>query len=196
MLKRVMLFSLVGAMTLGLVGCGPAPEAPAAEEEAAPPPPPPPPVFELTEVAIEEEMPDFTSRNVSVLGVKLGDTTRNVEGDLGDLTNTRTSDEDYITAYRLGGIIIYTFKLTGKARKLEITDQLAEDIQAPALRAWLEDGDLEQMRGLMGDEEGMETDPDVNSIEYLYDARGIRFVIYDIGGVKVNAIRFSEFRDS
>ena len=193
MLKRVMLFGLVGAMSLAMVACGPAPEAPAAEEaEAAPPPPPPPPVFELTEVAITEEMPDFTSANVSVLGVKIGDTTRNVEEGLGELTNTRTSEQDYITAYRLGGIIIYTFKLTGKARRIEITDQLADDIEAPGLRAWLEDGDLDQMRELMGEEESMETDPDANATEYLYDARGIRFVTYDIGGVQVNAIRFSE----
>ncbi len=192
MLRRVTLFSIISVLVLSVAACGPAPEPPAAEEEPAPPPEPPPPVYELTEVAILEEAPDFTSRNVSLLGIKVGDVTRQVEETLGDITNTRTDEEHYITAYKLGGLVVYTYKLTGKIRRLEITSFMAEEIADPDLRALLEDGDVDMMRKLFGDEQGMSEDEDAGSVEYIYEDRGFRFVKYTIQGQEINAIRFNE----
>jgi hypothetical protein len=197
MLTRLMLYGFLGVAAMAVVACGPAPEPPVVEEEP-PPPPPPPTVYELTEAAITEEEPNFTSRNISTLGVRIGDTTRNVEGALGEIANTRNAPDDYITAYQDGGIVIYTFKLTGRVRQIEITSLFADEIASEPLRTWLEDGDLDQMRELMGEEAGVETpetDGDSEQTEYLYDQRGIRFIKYNLAGEEVNAIRFSEYRD-
>jgi len=197
MLTRLMLYGLIGVTAVATVACGPAPEPPAVEEEA-PPPPPPPPIYELTEVDITEEQPDFTSRNISVLGVQIGDTTRDVEGALGEIINSSTAPEDYVTAYQDGGVVVHTFQLTGRIRRLEVTSLYADEITSEPLREWLENGDVDQMRELMGEEAGVES-PESNddSVEtnYLYDGRGIRFIKYDLGGEELNAIRFSEFRD-
>ena len=196
MLKRVMLFGLLGAVAVALVACAPPPEPPAVEEEPAPPPPPPPPVYELTEVDIIAEEPEFTSRNIAILGVKVGDVTNDVGDLLGDIDNTITLEDDYKTAYQGGGLVVYTFKLTGIARRIEITAFLEEDLVAAPLQDWLDDGDVDQMRELMGEEEGKEEFPDNdNATEYVYDSRGIRFVTYDVDGFLIHAIRFSEYRD-
>ena len=195
MLKRTTLFCIVSVLVLTLAGCGAPPPAPVEEEPAAPPPPPPPPTYELTEMEITVEEPDFTSRNISVLGIKVGDVTRNVEENLGEVVNTRTGEQDYITAYQNGGLVIHTFKLTGKARKIEITSFFADQIEDPKLKSLLENGDLDEMRELLGEEQGVEEIQDAGETDYIYADRGIRFIQYDVQGQKINAIRFEEYRD-
>ena len=155
----------------------------------------PPQTYELTEVDIVIEEPDFTSRNISVLGLKVSDRTNDVDTALGEIDNTRTGVEDYITAYRNGGVLVYTSKLTGRARRIEITSLFGEDLVSDPLQAWLEDGDLDQMRELMGPADNVEELPDDDATEYVYDTRGILFVQYQIGNQTVNAIRFSEYFD-
>ena len=127
------------------------------------------------------------------MGVKVGDRTNDVGEALGDIANTRTDIDDYITAYQDGGIVIYTFKLTGAARRIEITSLFGNDIVSAGLQNWLDDGDLDQLRELMGPEESVEELPESDATEYVYDARGIRFIQYDVSGTEINAIRFSEF---
>ena len=192
MLRRVTLFGILGVLVLSVAACGPAPEPAAEEEPPAPPPEPPPPVYELTEVAILEEAPDFTSRNISVLGIKVGDVTRQVEETLGDIMNIRTDEEHYITAYQNGGLVVYTDKLTGKIRRLEITSFIADEIADPDLKELLESGDVDKMRELFGDEQGMSEDEEGGFVEYIYEDRGFRFVKYTIQGQEINAIRFNE----
>lgn len=198
MYKRVTLFVLFSILTLSLGACAPAAEEPAPElvVEEAPPPPPPPPRHELTEVAISEEIPDFTSQNIEVLGVKIGDSTNAVAGSLGEVTgNTVVGEEDYITAYRNGGIFLYTIRLTGIARGIEVTSQLADEIVDPNLKAWLEDGDQSVLREWFGPEESLENVPeDNNATEFVYDSRGIRFVQRVIEGQDFYAVRFSEIQ--
>jgi hypothetical protein len=130
-----------------------------------------------------------------VLGVKLGDITRNVEKNLGELTNTRTGAEDYITAYKNGGIVLYTFKLTGKARKMEVTQFLTGIKDAKIARA-LTNGSEAAMRDAFGMEEAVEENAEDMSTEYSYDSKGFRFVKYRVGGRMINAIRFSEMRSA
>jgi len=193
MLKRLTLVGFISIFVLSMAACGPAAEVPETEEEAAAPPPePPPPVYELTEVALLEEAPDFTSKNISVLGVKVGDVTRQIEESLGELVNTRTSEEDYITAYQNGGLVIYTFKLTGKARQIEITEFLADKIADPNLKNLLNEGDLDEMRELFGEEQGTVEDEETGAKEYIYEDRGFRFIQYSVQGREINAIRFNE----
>ena len=80
MFKRVILLALVSTLILSLAGCGggePAQEAkPEAAAPAAAPAPPPKdePVYELTKDDITSHS-DWTSRNISFLGLKLGDKT-------------------------------------------------------------------------------------------------------------------------
>ena len=191
MLKQMALLGFLSILAVGMVACAPPPE-PVAEEE--PPPPPPPPVFELTEVDLIAEEPEFTSRNISVLGVEVGAVTNDIET-LGEIDNTRNNVDDYVIAYQGGGVVLYSFKLTGQARRIEITSLFGEDLVSQPLQNWLDDGDLDQMREFMGPEEAVEEPPDSDATEYSYDARGIRFIQYDLSGTEINAIRFSEFFD-
>jgi hypothetical protein len=197
MFKRVPLLALVSMLILAVAGCssGQQPTPQTAQTEAPPPKPVEKvPIYDLIKDDITTQ-PNWTSRNISILGVKLGDITRNVEKNLGELANTRTAPDDYITAYRDGGIVIHTFKLTGKARKIEIT-QLMKGIKDQRLARLLSTGNLATMREIFGMEEAVEENKDDMSTEYSYDDRGFRFVKYRIEGKTVNAIRFSEMRRS
>ncbi len=190
------LLVLFSTLTLSLGACAPAAEEPVAEPVVEEAPPPPPPRHELTEVAISEEIPDFTSQNIEVLGIKIGDSTNAVAGDLGELTgDTVVREEDYITAYREGGILIYTIRLTGIARAIEVTSQLADEVVDPNLKVWLEDGDQSVLREWLGPEESLESIPDDNNAtEFGYDSRGLRFIQRVINGQDFYAVRFSEMQ--
>ena len=198
MFNRVMLLTLVGTLILSLAGCG-APPAQEAEKAAAPaeapaPPPAPEPVYELTKDDITSH-PDWTSRNVSILGVKLGDVTRNLTKQLGDVENTRTLPEDYLTIHQRQGLFVYTFKLTGKARRFEVYEPFAAKITDAKLKRLLTSGDLAYMRETFGMEEGDAIEDAENmATEYPYDSKGFRFVKYKVGGNTINALRFFEVK--
>jgi hypothetical protein len=201
MFNRVLLLAALGMLVLSLAGCGGGEEKTAEsapQPAAAPAPAPKPeenvPVYELTKDDIMSH-DGWSSRNISVLGVKLGDKTREVEKNLGNVENTRTLPEDYLTVYQGNGVFIYTFKLTGKARKIEVNQAFAKKIADPKLQKLLNSGDLKYMRELFGMEEGEAIqNADENSTEYPYDSRGFRFVKFKVGGKTLNAIRFSEIK--
>jgi hypothetical protein len=198
-MKRVMLFGLLCVLVLGPAGCAPAEEPvaePAEPDEASPPPSTSAPTFELTEVAISEELPDFTSRNVTVLGVQVGDITNNVAGNLGEqFGETVVGAQDYLTVYHAGGIVLYTFRQTGVARRIEVTTQMADEVVDPNLQAWLEDGQQAVLRQWLGPEERLQNIPENNNAtEFAYDSRGLRFIQYDIDGQDYYAVRFSQIQ--
>ena len=200
MFKRVLVFAVLGLFILSLAGCGGAEEtkpAPAAETKATPPPKPAEenvPIYELTKDEITSH-PGWTSRNISVLGVKLGDKTNDVVKNLGAVENSRTLPEDYLTIHQNNGLFVYTFKITGKARKFEVYDTFAKKIADPKLQKLLSSGDLKTMREVLGMEEGAPVEnAEDKSTEYPYDSRGFRFVKFKVQGKSVNAIRFSELR--
>lgn len=198
MFNRVILLALVSTLILSLAGCGggePAQEAkPEAAAPAAAPAPPPKaePVYELTKDDITSH-PDWTSRNVSILGLKLGDKTNSFTKNLGDVENTRTLPEDYLTVHQRQGLFVYTFKITGKARKVEIYEPFAGKIVDPKFKKLLTGGDLKYMREAFGMEEGpaVENAEDM-STEYTYPSKGFSFVKYKVGGKTINALRFTE----
>jgi hypothetical protein len=201
MLNRVMLLAILSTLILCLAGCGGGEEkkAESTPQPAAAPPPPPKeenvPVYELTKDTIMDH-DGWTSRNVSVMGFKLGDKTRDAK-DLGNVENTRTLAEDYLTVYQGNGLFVYTFKLTGKARKIEVNQAFAKKVADPKLQKLLNSGDLKYMREIFGMEEGDAVqNADDNSTEYPYDSRGFRFVKFKVGGKTLNAIRFIEAKKS
>ena len=125
----------------------------------------------------------------------MGDKTREVEKNLGSVENTRTLPDDYLTVYQGEGLFIYTFKLTGKARRIEVNQAFAKKIADTKLQKLLTTGDLKYMRELFGMEEGEAVqNTDDNSTEYPYDSRGFRFVKFKVGGRNVNAIRLQEVK--
>ena len=201
MFNRVTLLVLVGTLILSLAGCGGGEPAQQATEQAAPvaPPPPPPkpePVYELTKDDITSHS-DWTSRNLSILGVKLGDATRNVQKNLGDVDNTRTLAEDYLTVHQRQGLFVYTFKLTGKAQRFEVYEPFAGKIADPKFKRLLTSGDLKYMREAFGMEEGEPiNNADDMATEYPYDSKGFRFVKFKVGGKTINALRFVELKKS
>src|SRR5262245_20761901 len=99
MFKRVTLLALVTLLILSLAGCGgePAPtQEKAAEPAAAMKAEPPAPVYDLTKESLTDDA-DWTSRNVSIMGAKLGDVTNKVVSNFGKMDNTRTLPDDYLT---------------------------------------------------------------------------------------------------
>jgi len=200
MFNRVSLLTLIGVVILVMAGCAAEPDKSAQPAAPAPPPKaaePPPVLYELTKDQITSQ-PDWTSRNISILGAKLGDTTRNVEKNFGPLDNTRSLAEDYLTVYQGNGLFVYTFKLTGKARKFEVNEVFAKKVADEKLKKLLTSGDLKYMREIFGPEEGPAIEnTDDNATEYPYDSKGFRFIKYKItGGKTINTLAFSEMRKS
>jgi len=202
MFNRVMLFAMLSMLILCLAGCG-GDDTKQAEQPAAAPAPKPVeekvPVYELTKDEITSHA-GWTSKNISVLGAKIGDKTREVEKDLGKMENTRTlkdeqNNNEYLTIYQGSGVFVYTTALTGKLRMLEINQNFEKKIADAKLQKLLAGGDLKYMRELLGMEEG---DPVKNaddmSTEYRYDSRGIRFVKFKVSGKTINAIRFIDIK--
>lgn len=192
MLNRVTVLCFILVTILSLGACAPAEEPQPAAEEAPAPPPPPATVYDLGEVDILAEEPAFTSWNVSFSGVKLMDITNDMGDVLGEPSSmTENRPEHYLSYYKNGGLLIYTYKATGEIRKIEILTRLSDEVASPAIRAWLEDGDLDAMREMMGGpEEYVDTGEAQDTDEYVYDERGIRFVKYP----EENGIRFSYYR--
>ena len=198
MLNRGMLLVVFSTLILCLAGCGGDEEKKAEPAPAAAAPAPKPEekveIYELTKDDLMSHN-GWTSKNISVLGVKLSDRTREVEKNLGNVENTRTLAEDYLTVYQGNGVFVYTFKLTGRARKIEVNQSFGKKVADAKLQKLLNSGDLKYMREIFGMEEG---DPvqnaDDNSIEYPYDSRGFRFVKFKVGGKTLNAIRFQEIK--
>ena len=195
MFNRVMLLVVFSTLILCLAGCG------GDEEKKAEPAPAPAPkpeekveIYELTKDDIMSHS-GWTSKNISVLGVKLGDRTREVEKNLGNVENTRTLTEDYLTVYQGNGVFVYTYKNTGRARRIEVNQAFGKKIADAKLQKLLNSGDLKYMREIFGMEEGDAVqNTDDNSTEYPYDSRGFRFVKFKVGGKTLNAIRFTELK--
>lgn len=203
MFNRVTLLVLFSMFILCLAGCGGG--EPAQEASKAEPAPPPPPkaeekveMYELTKDDITSHK-DWTSRNISILGTKIGDKTNDVTKQLGDIENSRTLAEakEYLTIHQNNGLFVYTFGPTGRIRKYEVYDTFGKKIADAKLQKLLSSGDLKYMRELFGMEEGEPiTNEEDMSVEYVYDSRGFRFVKYKVKGQTINALRFTELKKS
>ncbi len=204
MFNRAM-FALLSMVFLCLAGCGGGEEQKQAAQPAAAPAPAPKaeekvPIYELTKDDITSHE-GWTSRNISIMGAKLGDKTTAVEKDFGKVENTRTlpkTDTEpgyYLTIYQDNGLFVYTVQLTGKLQKMEVYQTFAKRIADEKLKKLLTTGDEKTMRSVLGMEEGPAVqNTEDNSTEYPYDSRGFRFVRFKIKGQTVNALRFVDFK--
>jgi hypothetical protein len=190
---------------LCLAGCGGGEEQKQAAQPAATPAPAPKaeekvPVYELTKDDITSHE-GWTSRNISVLGAKIGDKTNSVDKAFGPVDNSRTlanTDNEpgyYLTVYQGNGLFIYTVKVTGKIRKMEVYQTFSKKIADEKLKKLLSTGDMKTMHDVLGMEEGapIENTEDM-STEYPYDSRGFRFVRFKLKGATVNALKFMEMK--
>jgi len=195
MLNRLNRFVLLATLTAGLTACGepaPKPADEPAKTEAKPAPVAEGPYYEITKDEITSH-PDWTSRNIALMGTKIGDKTvdvvvKNLGPQLGD---TKVLTDEYLTYYQKNAIGIYTFKLTGKIKRIELFQSFADQIADPKLKGLLRSGDLKQMRDVLGMEESMEDKPEEMGTEYVYDSKGIRFIKYKGGNA---GLRFSELK--
>jgi len=198
MLSRLTLFVVSGTLMLALSACGEQAPPPKAADEPAPVKAPEPegPYYDLTKEAITSH-PDWSSRNVMVMGIKMGDmtvdvATKNLGAQLGETNIVSDGNQTYYqTYYQKNGVALYTYKPTGKLKKIEILQTFADRIADPKLKSLLASGDLKQMRAIFGMEESMEDKPDEMGTEYVYDARGIRFIKYKSGNL---GLRFTDLK--
>jgi hypothetical protein len=200
MFNRLILAVVLSTFVFYVNGCSGPEEAKTASQPTAAPADAPKtaeekvPMYELTKDDITSHE-GWTSRNITVMGLKLGDKTRDLDKTLGAVENSRTLPEDYLTIHQGNGVFVYTFKLTGKARKIEVNQAFAKKIADAKLQKLLNSGDQKTMREVLGMEEGDAIkNTDDNSTEFPYDSRGFRFVKFNVGGKTLNAIRFLELK--
>jgi len=191
MFRRLTLSATLGALMF-TASCADAPkeEEPAAKAPAAAPVQEGP-FFELTKDEITSH-PDWTSKNITFKGLKIGDKGTAIEKAIGKGEKVDNIGEHYRTIYGQSSFAIYTFKQTGELQKIEIYGKIADQIADPKLKKMLSTGDLKLMRDTLGMEEKAEVNFNTTGMEYIYDARGFRFAVYNFPGQKVNALIFSK----
>jgi len=197
MFRRFIMSAILGVLTLTVASCAeekkddtPAPAAAAkpAESEG--------PYYELTKDEITSH-PDWTSKNITYKGVKIGDKTKNYEEKLGKFAGTDPVGSP-VTHYRAVGegtrFAIYTQKMTNELEKIEIYSPAADQVADPKFKKLLSSGDLDYMRKEFGKEDSADFNPDTTAMEWSYNAKGFKFEKYDLKGVKMNAIIFVKMK--
>jgi len=196
MFRRLTLSAALGALILSASSCA---EEPKKEEEApaaaakAPNPEPTGPFYELTKDEITSH-PDWTSMNITFKGAKLRDKGPAIKKAYGEGEKTDPVGDQYRTIFGKSSFAIYTYQMTSELQRIEIYGKIADQIADPKLRQLLSSGDLAFMRKTFGMEEMAEQNFNTTGMEYVYDAKGFRFVQYNTGGQKVNALLFSKLK--
>jgi hypothetical protein len=196
MFRRLALSATLGALILSVSSCAEEPkkaEEPAPAPAKAAEPEQAGPFYELTKDEITSH-PDWTSMNITYKGAKLGDKGSAIDKALGKGERTDPVGPQYRTIYGKSSFAIYTFQNTGELQKIEIYGKIADQIADPKLRQLLTGADLEFMRKTFGKEELAEQNYNTTGMEYAYDAKGFRFVQYNLGGQKVNSLLFSKLK--
>ena len=195
MLRRLTLSAALGVLILA-ASCA---ETPKPEEAAAPaadaaPPKEEGPYYELTKDDVTSH-PDWTSMNVMLKGVKIGDKAAVIEKNLGTADKIDLVGTDYYRAvYGKSSFSIYTYKHTTELQKIEIFGRMADQIVDPKFKKLLSTHDLKFMREAFGMEEKAEQNPDTSAMEYIYDAKGFRFAEYNLTDQKVYSLIFAKIK--
>src|SRR5204862_6288193 len=138
--------------------------------------------------------PDWTSRNITYKGVKIGDKSKNFDAKVGKFAGTDPVGSHYRAVGEGTKFAIYTQKMTGELEKIEIYSGAADQIADPKFKKLLTSGDLDYMRKEFGMEDSADYNPDTTAMEWSYTAKGFSFGKYDLKGVKMNAIAFSKIK--
>ena len=169
--------------SLLLPGCTEAPESPPAveseveapesEETAAPPE-----EIKVYDLAKEDvtQIPDLTSRNLSVMGVKLGDRTAEVNQNkqLGSSLGTTPVGGLYRSAYQGRGIYLDFDKQTGKVMAIYVNTTLARKVKG-RFRSILRRGNLELFKKMFGPEP-RRLRPDLQTTSWRYPRKGVELI--------------------
>jgi len=191
MFRRLTLSATLGALLLA-ASCAETKVEEAPDEAPAPAPVQEGPFYELTKDEITSH-PDWTSKNITFKGLKIGDKGPAIEKALGKSDKIdNVSPEHYRSIYGQSSFAVYTFKNTTELQKIEIYGKIAGQIADPKFKKLLSTGDLKYMREAFGMEEKAEQNFNTTGMEYIYDSKGFRFVQYNTGGQKVNALLFSK----
>ena len=186
---------ILGVLILTAASCAeekkedtPAPAAAAKSAE------PEGPFYELTKDEITSHA-DWTSKNITYKGVKIGDKSKNFEEKLGKFAGTDPVGSGHYRAVGEGTkFAIYTQKMTGELEKIEVYSEAADQVSDPKLKKLLSSGDLDYMHKEFGMEDSADFNPDTTAMEWSYNAKGFKFEKYDLKGRKLNAIMFVKMK--
>jgi hypothetical protein len=196
MTRKLTLSATLGVLLLAASCAAEQPKADEAPAPAADKAPAPEkvagPYYELTKDDVTSHA-DWTSMNVMLKGVKIGDKGPVIEKTLGtadklDLVGT----DHYRAVYGKSSFSIYTYKFTTELQKIEIFGRMADQIADPIFKNLLTTHDLKYMREAFGMEDEMKQNLDTTANEWIYDAKGFRFAEYNLTGQKVYSIVFSK----
>ena len=120
MLKRVMLFGLLGVMTLAVVACAPPPEPPPAEEEEAAPPPPPRPAGHASRRFVTSNVVSVVDAHGCEKGIKRKASRhqdqnpkrkRGAVESAGYVVDRRTLPESAVTCSSAGPLVVHAHRI-------------------------------------------------------------------------------------
>jgi hypothetical protein len=176
MIRRLLLTLSALMLFMLLSGCSESPKSAAVPDQSAAKPAEqeqPAVVYDLTKEDITK-VPDITSRNISVEGVKLGDRTRDVDKLLGNPIKTETLPRHYRSAYRNHGLYIEFDRFTGKVSAIYVNTNYYKQAKG-ALSDLLAHGKLDLLKSSFG-ENPVESQPERNTTLWNYPEKGIQFV--------------------
>ncbi len=166
-----------------VAGCSQAPESPPAADSKADDPkteeaaaaPEEVKVYDLAKEDITR-IPDLTSRNLSVMGVKLGDRTAEVNRNkqLGKPLATTPVGGLYRSAYQGRGIYLDIDKQSGKVIAIYVNTTLARKVKGQ-FRSILRRGNLELFKKMFGPEP-RRLRPDLQTTTWRYPRKGVELI--------------------
>lgn len=169
--------------SLLFAGCSQAPESPPAAESEAESPKTEEAAAEPEEIKVYDlvkediaQIPDLTSRNLSVMGVKLGDRTAEVNQNkqLGRSLATTPVGGLYRSAYQERGIYLDIDKQSGKVVTIYVNTTLARKVKG-RFRSILRRGNLELFKKMFGPEP-RRLRPDLQTTSWRYPRKGVELI--------------------
>ena len=119
-------------------------------------------------------IPDITSRNISVLGVKLGDRTRDVDRLLGKPIKMESLPKLYRSAYQDHGIYVDIDRYAAKVVALYVNTNYYKKAKGN-LSELLAHGSLDLLKKSFG-ENPVQSQPDSQTTMWAYPEKGIQFI--------------------
>lgn len=166
-----------------VAGCSQAPESPPAADSKAEDPKTEEAAAAPEEIKVYDlagdditRIPDLTSRNLSVMGVKLGDRTAEVNRNkqLGKPLATTPVGGLYRSAYQGRGIYLDIDKQSGKVIAIYVNTTLARKVKGQ-FRSILRRGNLELFKKMFGPEP-RRLRPDLQTTTWRYPRKGVELI--------------------
>jgi hypothetical protein len=133
----------------------------------------PAPVYDLKNDDITQ-VPEITSLNIAVEGVKLDSPTREVDKLLGKPLKTTSSPKFYRCAYRNYGLYLDIDRYAGKVASIYINANYGKKLKG-GLTELLEKGNIETLKKFFGDNP-VKSEPETDTTLWEYPQKGIDFV--------------------